>query len=252
VVFGRASMENLVKPLSPPRDTPDTPDAEFDAYSRSYDEAVNKALAFSRLKVDLFTRVKADYLRAIIDRLRPPSSTAEVLDVGCGVGNMHALLFGHVASLAGVDVSEACIETARSRNPWVAYAAYNGIHLPYDDRRFDIAFAACVFHHVPIVDRLALAREIRRVLRPGGIFAIFEHNPLNPLTMHVVNNCEFDKHAVLLDQSVSEALMATAGFQNIATRFILTIPAIGPMLRSLDRLFSTFPIGAQYYTIGRA
>ncbi len=250
MVFGRAFMGNLVKPLSPPQDTPDVPAAEFDAYSRSYDEAVNKALAFSMLKVDLFTRAKADYLRTIIDRLRPPPSTAEVLDVGCGVGNMHALLYGHVASLAGVDVSKDCIETARSRNPWVSYTAYNGVHLPYDDQSFDLAFAVCVFHHVPIVDRLPLAREIRRVLRSGGIFTIFEHNPLNPLTMHVVNNCEFDKDAVLLRRQDAELLLTEAGFQDPTTRFILTVPAVGAALRAIDRLFVRFPLGAQYYSLG--
>jgi SAM-dependent methyltransferase len=226
--------------------------AEFDTYSRNYDETVNRALAFSGLRVDFFTRAKMDYLLDIIERLTPTAGSAEVLDVGCGVGNAHALLAGRVGRLAGVDVSPKCVDTARERNPWVEYASYNGVRLPYPDNSFDVAFAISVFHHVPIPERLPLAVEIRRILRPGGAFAMFEHNPLNPLTMRVVNNCEFDKDAVLLHRRDSEEILLGAGFRELATRFILTLPAAGATLRAIDQLFAKLPLGAQFYTLGRA
>jgi SAM-dependent methyltransferase len=226
--------------------------SEFDAYSGSYNAAVNSALAFTGMKVDFFTRVKMDYLIDIIGTNLPASGAAHVLDVGCGIGYGHPLLIDRIGALTGIDVSEKMIERARELNPRVCYASYGGLELPFPDKNFDVVFAVSVFHHVPLHDRATLVHEIRRVLRPLGVFVIFEHNPRNPFTMRVVNNCEFDKDAVLLDRCVSEALMATAGFQNVSTRFILTIPAVGTVLRSFDRLFSTFPIGAQYYTIGRA
>jgi SAM-dependent methyltransferase len=238
--------------MSTPPNAPNVQPAEFDAYSRSYNEAVNSALAFTGMKVDFFTRVKMDYLVDIIERMRPAGGAADVLDIGCGVGNGHPLLADRIGRLTGIDVSQSCIERARERNPWVEYMTYDGIDLPFGDGRFDVVFAVSVFHHVPLADRPALALAIRRILRPAGVFAIFEHNPRNPLTMRVVNNCEFDKGAILLDRRDSEALMASAGFGDIATRFILTVPAIGPALRALDRLFAALPIGAQYYTIGRA
>jgi ubiquinone/menaquinone biosynthesis C-methylase UbiE len=128
---------------------------------------------------------------------------------------------------------------------------YDGIELPFGDRSFDVVFAVSVFHHVPLGDRSALAHEIHRVLRPAGAFVIFEHNPRNPVTMRVVNNCDFDRDAILLNRRDCETLMASAGFQEIVTRYILTVPAIGAALRAFDRLFSALPIGAQYYTTGR-
>jgi SAM-dependent methyltransferase len=204
------------------------------------------------MRVDFFTRVKMDYLVEIIEGMRPTASPAEVLDVGCGIGNGHPLLAGRIGRLTGIDVSRSCIERAREQNPWVDYTTCDGIDLPFGDKSFDVVFAVSVFHHVPLADRLALALEFRRILRPAGLFAIFEHNPRNPLTMRVVNNCEFDRDATLLDRRDSEALMASAGFRDIATRFILTVPAIGAALRALDRLFAALPVGAQYYTIGRA
>jgi SAM-dependent methyltransferase len=229
---------------------PQHPKAEFDAYSDSYDDTVNSALAFSGLKVDFFTRVKADYISQLISGHFTNAAQVSVLDVGCGVGNTISLLIGKVSRLAGVDVSEACIAAAKKRPPGVEYATYDGIHLPYPDANFDVAFAICVFHHVPLADRAALARDIRRVLRPGGLFVIFEHNPYNPLTMRIVNACEFDKDAILLRRSETETLMRGAGLQDVSSRYILTVPAAGPFLHRVDRLFSRLPMGAQYYTAG--
>ena len=60
------------------------------------------------------------------------------------------------------------------------------------------SIAICVLHHVPMSNRFKLVNEMVRVARPQGIVAIFEHNPLNPLTRHAVNSCELDKDAILL------------------------------------------------------
>jgi SAM-dependent methyltransferase len=244
-------MENLVNSKAHEEIVEKAGTSEFDIYRNTYGEVVNRALAFSGLKVDFFTRVKVDYFVELIEALRPPASSAEVLDVGCGVANAHPLLTGKVGRLAGVDVSDACIAKAIEQNPTNEYKPFDGMSLPYADASFDVASAVCVFHHVPVVDRVRLAQDINRVLRPGGIFAIFEHNPLNPLTMRVVNTCEFDKDAVLLRKKESEELLAAAGFGNIESRFILTIPAAGRALRGIDRLFGQLPLGAQYFTVGR-
>jgi len=226
--------------------------AEFDSYDRSYSEKVNRALAFTGMQVDFFARVKVDYLVELIGSLRPPAARAEVIDVGCGVANSHPLLASRIGRLTGVDVSQACIAKAAALNPQNEYRPYDGINLPFPDASFDAASAVCVFHHIPKAERVSLARDVRRVLRPSGLFAIFEHNPINPLTMHAVNKCEFDKDAILLRSHDAETLLDEAGFRDVDTRFILAVPARGRMLRAVDQLFSRLPIGAQYFTVGRA
>jgi ubiquinone/menaquinone biosynthesis C-methylase UbiE len=228
------------------------PAAEFDSYSRSYDAEVNRALSFSGLDVDFFTRVKADYLLDILAKEQGSTTGAALIDIGCGVGNYHQLIAGKVQRLVGVDVSSSCLATAKERNPHVEYAHFDGQNLPFPNASFDLAFAICVFHHVPVAARAALVLDIRRVLKPGGIFVIFEHNPLNPLTMRVVNRCEFDRDAVLLRSGECETLMKSAGFSKSETKFILTVPAAGKWMRRLDRLFAPLPFGAQYYTEGKA
>jgi ubiquinone/menaquinone biosynthesis C-methylase UbiE len=226
--------------------------AEFDEYSRTYDDAVNRALAFSGMNVDFFTRAKAEYLLELV-RAAPGAETGPaLLDVGCGVGNFHPLLADGVGRIVGIDVSPECIAVARERQPAVEYAVYDGTHVPYPNAAFDAVYASNVMHHVPVAQRPALVREMRRVLKPGGVIVIFEHNPFNPLTRYVVGRCEFDKDAVLLRRQESETLLREAGFSAVASRFILTLPAVNRTLRKLDRLFAGLPLGAQYYTTGTA
>jgi SAM-dependent methyltransferase len=224
---------------------------EFDAYNASYDDKVNEALSFVGLKVDFFTRVKAHYLLDILHERCGDIKKLAVLDVGCGIGNYHSILVDRFRSLTGTDVSGECIERARERNVNVAYEIFDGRTLPFE-QSFDAAYAINVFHHVRPDDRSALLDSIHRSLKPGGMFVLFEHNPRNPLTMRVVNNCEFDHEAVLLTRQAAEQLVVKAGFKEVTTRFILAIPPLGILLRSVDRLFSRLPIGAQYYTVGRA
>ena len=224
---------------------------EFDAYRGSYSQTVNDAIAFSGLKVDYFTRVKASYLLDLVADTVVDPGKARLLDVGCGVGNFHPLLGGSVGSLSGVDVSSGCLEEAARANPSVDYRHFDGTQLPFDDDSFDVAFAVCVFHHIPLDQRAALARDVRRVLRPGGSFVIFEHNPWNPLTRWVVDRCPFDADAVLLPPADAEQLLGGAGFSALSTQHILTVPPSGSMLRGLDRLAGRLPFGAQYYTRGR-
>jgi SAM-dependent methyltransferase len=224
--------------------------AEFDAYTANYNEEINKALNFSGLDIDFFARVKNDYLVDILNARQGGAAKAELLDVGCGVANAHKQLTGRVGGISGVDVSAASIAVARQRNPGIRYEVFDGTHLPFADQSFDTAFAINVFHHVPVAQRPALVADVRRVLRPGGLFAIFEHNPFNPVTRRIVNTCKFDKDAVLLERHDSEALLKASGFGDVTTRYIFSVPAAGPLLRKVDRLFSLLPFGAQYYTLG--
>jgi SAM-dependent methyltransferase len=224
---------------------------EFDSYSADYNGYVNRALAFTGVEVDFFTRVKMEYLLTFMAEHVASDTAAAALDVGCGIGNGHHILGGHLARLCGIDVSAASIEVAQRQNPWVEYSHFDGASIPYEDATFDFAFAICVFHHVGLDQRGHLVAEIQRVLKPGGFIVIFEHNPLNPLTMRVVNRCEFDRDAILLKSRTCTDLIRAGGFNDLNCRFILAVPPVNAPLRALDRLLSKMPLGAQYYVAGR-
>ena len=86
--------------------------AEFDAYNQTYDAAVNSALSFSGLKVDFFTRAKAQYIVRVLAEQLGDISRLDLLDVGCGIGNYHPFFSKKVRTVTGVDVSSECIATA--------------------------------------------------------------------------------------------------------------------------------------------
>jgi SAM-dependent methyltransferase len=224
----------------------------FDSYQSSYSSTVDAAVSFTRLSADFFTRVKADYIKDIVRGYFGPQAELAALDIGCGVGNYHPLLKLKFRALAGVDVSSACVGAARKRNADVDYQVYDGTTLPYADGSFDLAFSICVIHHVPPAYWSNFVREMRRVLRPGGLALVFEHNPRNPFTMRAVTACPFDEDAVLLRNEETERLFREAGFGRVRSSFILSVPAANRFLRRVDRLFSGLPFGGQYYVIATA
>lgn len=223
----------------------------FDEIQARYNATVNKAVGFTGLDVDFFTKVKARYLLWQSKQDLGETARLKALDVGCGIGNFHPLLMPHIGRLDGVDVSAASLERAAQLNPDVQYRPYDGDVLPYDTASFDLVFAVCVVHHVPPDNWNGFFHQLFRVLRPGGLAVIFEHNPRNPLTMRTVNNCPFDEDAVLLKGRELKGLFLGAGFEEVRTRFILSVPPAGQFLFHMDRAFAKLPFGAQYYVVGR-
>ena len=65
--------------------------------------------------------------------------------------------------------------------------------------------------------------------RPGGLVAIFEHNPLNPLTRKAVRDCPFDEDAVLLSRGEARRRLAEAGLAEVEAPFIIFFPREGDL-----------------------
>jgi SAM-dependent methyltransferase len=225
---------------------------DFNESKHVYRDKVDQAIAFAGKGLDFFAGVKADYLRAIVEAELPGMDKPRLLDVGCGHGYLHPDLRRFGYDVVGVDVATEILPLARAANPDVAYLGYDGTTLPFDDDSFDVAIAVCVMHHVPPGQWPDFSREMRRVLRPDGLVAIFEHNPLNPLTRYVVASNDIDHDAVLLAASTLRGLLKNAGFRQVRTRNILFTPFAGPFFRAVDRGLGWCPFGAQYYAIGKA
>ena len=117
---------------------------------------------------------------------------------------------------------------------------------------FDLAVCACVYHHVDDAERVAHMAEVGRVLRPGGLLMMFEHNPRNPVTRHIVNRCPLDASADLLGASKARRYLQLAGFENVQTRYYLHFPeALYRWLGWLEPVCSVFGMGGQYCNLGK-
>lgn len=114
-----------------------------------------------------------------------------LLSVGCGIGSDVDLLCEAGFDAIGIDCGNRSAMWQRRRHPERLLLA-NGLHLPFADQTFDGAFCGCVFPHIGVVgdsfevtpgyhsDRLQLAREITRVLKPGGKVVVSSPNRLFP------------------------------------------------------------------------
>ena len=94
-------------------------------------------------------------------------------------------------------------------------------------------------------------RELHRITRPGGLIAIFEHNPLNPLTVHAVNTCPFDENAKLIFARHLAKRLSAAGWTAARIRYNLFFPRGLACLRPLEGSLGRLPFGAQYVAFAR-
>lgn len=93
-----------------------------------------------------------------------------ILDIGCGTGLAGAPLIENGYNVTGVDPSERMLAVAKERYPQAKWVRGTAEALPFDADSFDVAISAQAFHHA---DPRAGIAEIKRVLRPRGIVAIW-------------------------------------------------------------------------------
>lgn len=128
-------------------------------------------------QLDFYDRVERGVIQPIVAWLCNGQALT-VLDAGCGEG-APALVFAEAGCfVTGIDVDSPSLEKARQlfgATPFadrVKFGEESILQLPFDDQQFDLVWCSYVLHHIE--DKLAAAREIRRVLKPGGRLAIRE------------------------------------------------------------------------------
>jgi len=109
-----------------------------------------------------------------LDKYEVKKKVDRVLDLGCGNGR-HAMYFAKQGIKAsGIDISEQAIawakEWSKCEGLVVDFRVGSIAELPYDDGTFDAVVTHGVLDHVPMTVATKAAQEVRRVLKPGGLF----------------------------------------------------------------------------------
>ena len=107
------------------------------------------------------------------------SKASRVLDLGCGLGGPARFVAATTgAFVTGIDLTPEFVETARVLTEWtgqadeVEFVEGSVLDLPISDASMDAAYMIHV--GMNIADKAGIAREAARVLKPGGIFAIYD------------------------------------------------------------------------------
>jgi SAM-dependent methyltransferase len=121
-----------------------------------------------------------------------------VLEIGCGMGRVLEQLISLGANprlIAGIDLLEESIEAARRRLPEADLRVADARSLPYADESFDVVVAFTVFSSILELEfARQVAREMCRVLKPGGVVVHYDfqyNNPWNP-NVRGVNRAEIE------------------------------------------------------------
>ncbi|MFC1530426.1 class I SAM-dependent methyltransferase [Gemmatimonadota bacterium] len=129
-------------------------------------------------------------LREIAMSMLPPCEGAHVLDVGCGTG-MHLELYARSGcTIAGLDSSPAMLKIARKRLGTEAdLREADALEMPFGDGVFDIVLASLFLHEHAPETRLAILRQMNRVMKPAGHMMIvdFHPGPIRGLKGHCLN-----------------------------------------------------------------
>ncbi len=161
------------------------------------------------------------------------SGVTKLIEVGCGVGAQTEILlerFPHL-HIQGVDAAPEQIKRAKQRlakpikEKRVELVVADALKLPYADNSFEAAFVCFFLEHV--ASPVDILREVRRVLKPGGLIyctevlnATFFLHPYSPATLRywfAFNDHQWNLGGdPFVGAKLGNYLMAS-GFQNITT-----------------------------------
>jgi ubiquinone/menaquinone biosynthesis C-methylase UbiE len=171
--------------------------------------------------------------------LATPRPGEQVLDVACGPGIVtHALAaaVGPGGRVVGLDLSPDMLAVARARAGRgdaapIEWREGDAARLPFADETFDLV--CCQFGLMLFPDKPGAARELRRVLRPGGRAAIVTWGAIERCPGQAVMKATWTRHfgaeqaAIFVAQHALSnadqvrALLRDAGFRDVAVRTTL-------------------------------
>lgn len=175
----------------------------------------------------------------LIHPVFPTFENRRILDFGCGTGhrlNWLVDMGADLTSLFGVDISQTRIAQGQRNNPALSIKMYDGHTIPFQDNQFDLVMSWAVFSSISNPQlRLHLAKEIARVVAPGGFIFWWDlphmvapiecQNPLDPASLWP--SLRLQRQMVASHPRPSEGIRSFRGLKRFLTP-LLDFPGYPP------------------------
>ena len=122
--------------------------------------------------------------------------------------------------------------------------------MQWKNNKYDLIFSSGVFHHIPHQEHSPLIKYLSSLLNQNGKIVIWEHNPINPFTRKIVQECEFDKDAVLVQSKELKQNLKASSFEKVQIIYTTFFPKILSGLNTFDSFLGWLPLGGQYLVTG--
>jgi len=139
-------------------------DAFYDSISKKYTESIKRCVPQYN-----------EMLYSLFDYLKPDFQPKEILELGCGTGNLTQLIILKYpnAKVTAIDISEECINECKSRIPSqnIEYlkSDFKELHLPKN--KFDLVVSSISIHHIDNKAKEELFRKLFIAQTSNGIFS---------------------------------------------------------------------------------
>jgi SAM-dependent methyltransferase len=137
-----------------------------------------------------YDRLAAEYARRIFNELQQKpldrglldrfaakiAGRGEVCDMGCGPGHIARYLRDAGTAVFGLDLSPRMLEQARQLNPDISFREGNMMALDLQNGALSGISAFYAIVNIPNASLSLVFREMKRVLRPGGLLLLAFHS----------------------------------------------------------------------------
>jgi len=155
------------------------------------------------------------------------SSTGRILDMGCGSVPLFLSTLD-IAERYGLDrnIEPPAVEKAKARGIELAsFSIEKQQSIPFDDGFFDAVTMLAVFEHIEPKELVRVHREIRRILKPGGLYVMttpaFWTDPLLRFLakIRLISDVSIKEHKDNYRHSRIAAVLEKAGFAKSKMQF---------------------------------
>ncbi|TAJ97911.1 MAG: class I SAM-dependent methyltransferase [Candidatus Manganitrophaceae bacterium] len=190
-------------------------------------------------------RFYAELTNQILFDLLQAKKGERILDLATGTGRVSVGLAEKGVSIFGVDLTWKMVEQAKGKAAGkglqnISFHLANALQLPYKDNTFDKIVSIRFFHILPFEMQKAILQEVRRVLKPGGIFVVEFNSPFAGLFLWALRR----DHLVIWPRQVRELFRGMTLVKKVG----VMMPGLARIAKmnldlgySLGRRFDRFP-----------